>query len=562
MTGEPDDDDTRHRELDSTDPPRQADKGWGADGLTFLRSPSHPGDLGVLGGFRVLRVIARGGMGVVFAAFDPLSEREVAIKVIRPDALTRPGLRERFDREARALAQLDHPNVVPLYQAGEDRGVPYLVMPLLTGEPLDQRLARSTLSVPELERLARDVAHGLKAAHLKGLIHRDLKPSNLWLDGATAAGWERVRVFDFGLVSGPAGDRITATDHYLGTPAFTSPEQARLMEATPSSDLFSLGGVLYRAATGQNPFSEDGPRATLHAVATAEVRPPADLRPDLPAGWSALILKLLAKDPAARPPSATALLHELDRLAPRDRRAWWLVGVVAAFALVVVPLVLLLNAGGRGTPGTTLVTVPVTDAAPLTARVDVQIFNKFKPMENVSVGRAGSLPVEKGERYAYTARANRPAYLYLFEFDEDGQVQLRYPWKDGGATPRPAVETPRREVIDPDEKKVTGYLMEGDTNGLITVILVARTTPLTLSDAEVRGWFADLAPVRNPPSLDVVAWYDNGVPVRDDPTRGGSAKAGEVEFQPAMALQNELTRRIKPHADFVTAVQFGKRGAR
>lgn len=554
MTAEPDDD---TRPVGSTDPPARTGGAW-ADRLAFLSAPEHRSDLGVLGGFRVRRLIARGGMGAVFAALDPATGRDVAIKVIRPEFLARPGIRERFDREARALARLDHPNVVPLYQTGHDNGIPFLVMPLLTGETLNERLARSTLSVPELARLARDVARGLEAAHRRGLVHRDLKPSNLWLDGPTAAGWERVRVFDFGLVSGP-GDG-PAADRYEGTPAFTSPEQARLEEATAASDLFSLGAVLYRAATGQNPFPEKGVLATLNAVATAPPRPPIELRPDLPAGWNALILRLLAKDPAARPPTATALLHEIDRLAPRDRRGVWLVATAgAALALLLGTLVCLLNPSGRGEPGTTVVTVP--DVSPLTARVDVQVFNKLKPQENASVGRAGAVPVEKGDQYLYVGRASHPAYLYLFEFDEDGAVHLRYPWKDGGATPRPPAETPRREVSDPEEQEVKGYTMQGDTSGVITVVLVARATPLPLSDAEVRGWFADLAPVRNPPRLDVVAWYDNGVPVRDDPTRGGSDQAGAV-FQPAMALQNELARRIKPHADFVAVVQFGKRGAR
>jgi hypothetical protein len=105
------------------------------------------------------------------------------------------------------------------------------------------------------------------------------------------------------------------------------------------------------------------------------------------------------------------------------------------------------------------------------------------------------------------------------------------------------------------------YEMGGDTSGLVTVLVIARTTPLALSDAEVRGWFADVRPVQNPPRLDVVAWYDDGVLVRDEPTRGGSDKA-EVVPQPALALQNVIARRIKPHADFVAAVQFGKRGAR
>jgi hypothetical protein len=531
-----------------------------------LGLPSQSGDLAEFAGFRILRRIAGGGMGVVFAAFDPRSGRDVAIKVIRPESLARPNIRERFDREARALAQLDHPNVVPLYQAGEENGVPFLVMPLLIGETLDSRLRRSPLSVPELIRLAGGVALGLEAAHQKGLIHRDLKPSNLWLDGPTGE-WERARVFDFGLVSGSAGDTLTIPNQYLGTPEFTSPEQARLQDATPASDLFSLGAVLYRAATGQNPFPKGGPHETLHAVATAPTRPPSAFRKDLPAGWSNLIIQLLAKDPEARPPSATALLREIDRLKTSGSRVGWLIGSFAVVGLLVILLIVLFNAGGRGTPVTTAVTIVTPDTTPLTARVDVQMFNKNKPrgVDRISVGQAGALPCEKGEYVRYVARANRPAYLYLMEFDEEGKVSLRYPWDENHV--RPSVETKQTEAFAPPDDPTLApsdgklYKMLGDTNGLVTIIVLARATPLELSDADITKWFADVPPVQNPLKLDVVAWYDNGVLVRDDPTRGGSEKV-DVVSQPAMALQNVIARRIKPHADFVAAVQFGKRGVR
>src|SRR5262249_27230438 len=149
-----------------------------------------------LGGYRVRGVLGEGGMGVVLRADDPALERSVAVKVMRPEAAALPGARERFLREARAAAQLVHPNVVPVYHVGEEADVPCLVMPLLEGESLAARLRRERrLPLAEAARIVREAALGLAAAHEKGLIHRDVKPANLWLEGRQAT----AMVLDFGL---------------------------------------------------------------------------------------------------------------------------------------------------------------------------------------------------------------------------------------------------------------------------------------------------------------------------------------------------------------------------
>jgi len=164
----------------------------------FLAPPLAPDELGRLGPYRVLKVLGAGGMGVVFLAEDPQLARLVALKAMLPGVAVSDSARERFLREARAAASIKHDNIVSIYQVGEDRGVPFLAMELLDGEPLDARLQREgKLPRAEVVRIGREIALGLAAAHKRGLIHRDIKPANLWLEAETG----RVKILDFGLAT-------------------------------------------------------------------------------------------------------------------------------------------------------------------------------------------------------------------------------------------------------------------------------------------------------------------------------------------------------------------------
>ena len=175
----------------SPEPPVDAAVRW-----NFLAPPQEPDEIGRLGPFRVLGLLGGGGMGMVFRAADPQLGRHVALKVILPEHAARPQARQRFFREARAIAAIDHLHVVPIFHVGEDHGLPYLVMPLLKGELLAQALKRNPrLPVRELVRIGREIAEGLAAAHAEHLVHRDIKPGNVWLEGEG----RRVRLLDFGL---------------------------------------------------------------------------------------------------------------------------------------------------------------------------------------------------------------------------------------------------------------------------------------------------------------------------------------------------------------------------
>jgi serine/threonine protein kinase len=275
-----------------------------------LLAPAEGEGLGTLGGLRITRVLGRGGMGVVLEAADPKLGRRVALKAMRPALSVNPTAKQRFLREAKAAAAVEHDHIVPIYQIGEDRGILFLTMPFLKGEPLDAKLKREgRLPVAEIARLGRQTAEGLAAAHEAGLIHRDIKPGNLWLEAPSG----RVKVLDFGLARASSSQdaQLTTSGMVVGTPAYMAPEQAAGKALDARCDLFSLGVVLYRAATGELPFKGDSPMAIIHSLALDTPAHPSDLNPDVPRRLGDLIERLLAKEPGKRPATAAEVAKAL-----------------------------------------------------------------------------------------------------------------------------------------------------------------------------------------------------------------------------------------------------------
>ena len=291
---------------------RQSPK-HGAEFYDFLASPERPDELGRLGTYRVLKVLGAGGMGVVYEAEDPALQRRVAVKAMLPVLAVSTSARMRFVREARAAAAVEHERIVPIFQVGEDRGIPFLVMPLLKGETLEDRLGRiSRLPLSETVRIGREIAEALAAAHGRGLIHRDIKPANVWIDAARA----NVKLLDFGLArSAEVSDApLTNQGSIFGTPAFMAPEQARGDTVDGRCDLFSLGCVLYRMSTGTLPFQGTSAVTILLAIVSKQPMAPVDMAPEIPHELSQLIMRLLAKDPAERPASAEAVIEALNAI--------------------------------------------------------------------------------------------------------------------------------------------------------------------------------------------------------------------------------------------------------
>lgn len=290
--------------------PQAPGSGLNSDFARLLAPPQSPDELGRLGGYRILKVLGAGGMGVVFQAEDVMLKRPVALKAMLPALSAVPTSRARFLQEAQAAAAITHDHIVTIYQVGEDRGVPFLAMQFLQGETLESRLKRvGRLPVPTVLRVGREIAEGLSAAHLVGLIHRDIKPSNIWLE----AGRDRVKILDFGLARVAYGDsNLTQSGVLVGTPAYMAPEQARGGSSTESrSDLFSLGCVLYRLCTGQLPFKGGDTLATLTALATTQPPRVDRLNPDVQPVLADLIARLLAKNPEQRPASAQVVVESI-----------------------------------------------------------------------------------------------------------------------------------------------------------------------------------------------------------------------------------------------------------
>ncbi|MFO0811304.1 MAG: serine/threonine-protein kinase, partial [Gemmataceae bacterium] len=278
--------------------------------LRFLAPAEAPDELGRLGHYRILKQLGAGGMGVVFLAEDTLLARPVALKIMQPTLAGAGDGRERFLREARAAAALTHDHVVTIHQVGEHNGAPFLAMQLLQGESLDDYLKRGNRLTPgQICRVGREVATGLAAAHARGLIHRDIKPANLWLEAPKG----RVKILDFGLARSMTDGQLTGSGTVLGTPAYMAPEQARAVpDLDGRCDLWSLGVLLYRLATGRLPFAGDDTFSLLTAIAVDEPTPPEILNPDLPTDLASLIRQLLAKKREARPASAADIAQRLQ----------------------------------------------------------------------------------------------------------------------------------------------------------------------------------------------------------------------------------------------------------
>jgi serine/threonine protein kinase/formylglycine-generating enzyme required for sulfatase activity/WD40 repeat protein len=281
------------------------------------RATHHPEPEGPrVGGYRILREVGQGGMGMVYEAEDIKLERRVSLKVMKSEIARDARHRERFLREACTAASVESPFICPIYEVGEHDGIPFIAMPFLQGEPLDANLQRNQrLPIEEAVRIGKQVAEGLIAAHEAGLVHRDIKPSKIWLE-TQPSGPPRAVILDFGMARVQADtEQINQSGVIVGTPAYMSPEQARGDKNLDArTDLFSLGCVLYALCTGELPFKGKQMMDVLVALATQDPTPPHTIVATVPQPMSELILRLLAKDPDDRPETAHAVSDALTAI--------------------------------------------------------------------------------------------------------------------------------------------------------------------------------------------------------------------------------------------------------
>ena len=325
-----------------------------------------------IGPYEILRELGRGGMGVVFAAVDTRLDRPVAIKMLAVEVSQRHDLTGRFQREARAVAALSHPNIVELFDVGTFGQLPYAVMEFLDGEALSERLARGPMESREVRQIGAQIADALATAHDAKVIHRDLKPQNVMLvprrstefsklatiagDGLRADGGEIVKLFDFGLSRAPdfaVSAEETGNGLVMGTPGYMSPEQVRGETVTPAADLFSLGCILFEAFYGERAF--DGRTNSARFSATLHHDPQPDpARRDEDVALADLIQACLDKEEKGRPQSAAEVANQLrsgfgdagkdrgERVTPKriNRRRLLAAGAGGIAGLLIVPTII------------------------------------------------------------------------------------------------------------------------------------------------------------------------------------------------------------------------------
>ncbi len=313
--------------------------------LSFLSDEEAGGAAGrTLGGYKLLQRLGRGGMGTVYRALQLSLNREVALKILSPELSQDPAFVERFLKEARAAGQLNHPNIVQVYDVDRADGLTFYAMEFMPGGTVEDRLNQGgRLSVEEALKWLRDAARGLQYAELKKLIHRDIKPANLMLTDIGT-----IKIADLGLAlaahEGEAGGAI------LGTPHFISPEQARGLPLDVRSDLYSLGATFFRMLTGKTLFHGANAQEILRQQVKDEPPSVREQRPDVPEKVAALLQRLVKKDPAERFQSASQLIEEIEKVQARSGGRKAVVFSLLAVVIAAVGVALGLRGNGSATP--------------------------------------------------------------------------------------------------------------------------------------------------------------------------------------------------------------------
>nr|MBP7694140.1 serine/threonine protein kinase [Anaerolineales bacterium] len=265
-----------------------------------------------IGKYRIIKHLGRGGMAEVYQAYQTTLDRSVALKVILPYLNADTDFLRRFEREAKSVAALRHPNIVQVFDYDVEDGLPYMVMEYIEGDSLKMLLDKlgrrgQTLPLPQAVRVAREIAQALGYAHKQGVIHRDVKPGNVMLDKTG-----RVILMDFGVSKIVGVQTQTASGAATGTPAYMAPEQALGHAVDQRADLYALGVILYQLVTGHLPFEADSALTVMLKQAHDPRPSPRRLRPDLPEGLERVILKSMARDPNERFPAAEMFIDFLN----------------------------------------------------------------------------------------------------------------------------------------------------------------------------------------------------------------------------------------------------------
>jgi serine/threonine protein kinase len=298
------------------------------------------------GRYKLIAKLGKGSMGIVYKAHDPNIDRTVALKVMRQDRVTSEEFVQRFLKEARAIGKLSHPNIVSVYDAGQDRGALFIAMELLVGKSLEEIMKDKRLEPHDIVKLGVQVAEALDYAHQKGIVHRDIKPSNIILTPA-----DQVKITDFGIarIDDPSATQQTQAGQILGTPAYMSPEQVKGASVDSRTDLYSLGVILYELVTGNRPFTADNITAIFSAILLQEPAELEDSSSPMRRSLNEVIVKSLNKSPEKRFQTGKEMAAPLkkylqrrksDAAATPDRPPKkHRMGLVAGIAMIILGLI-------------------------------------------------------------------------------------------------------------------------------------------------------------------------------------------------------------------------------
>jgi serine/threonine-protein kinase len=456
--------------------------------LPHVSQPSDPRLGTTIAGYRIDEVIGRGGMGIVYLAEHLRLQRRVALKLLAPELVDRPGFRERFIRESRLAASIDHPNILPIHDADEIGDVLYIAMRYVEGTDLKRLITeRGRLDPAPAVRIVSQVASALDAAHARGLVHRDVKPGNVLIASGSGSGEDgHVYLSDFGLTKRTSSDSgLTATGQFVGTLDYAAPEQFEGRALDGRTDEYSLGCVLFECLTGAVPFERDNDAAVMYAHLQAPTPRVTEVHPDLPPAIDAVVATAMAKSPSDRYPTAGGMASaaaDALRVSPvtsttptrpmlpaqRQRRTGWLIGVGAAVVAVVVLLVVLLNgdgkapaAGPESSPTTSALADYVARINPATGVVTAKIPVGPDPID-VAVGEGS-----------------------VWVLDGDGSVERIDPVSGKAVLIQTAAEDPRALAVDE-----RGVWLANGFNGVLEIDLGSNRVK---SSFEIRGIADDVA---------------------------------------------------------------------
>ncbi len=485
--------------------------------------------------YRIIEKIGRGGMGEVYAAEDTKLNRRIALKVLPEDVAADPDRRARFEREARVVAALSHPNIVTLHSVEESDGVHFITMELVEGKTLTDLIPRQGFALNRLLEIAIPLAGAVCRAHREGILHRDLKPDNIMIDGEG-----RLRVLDFGLAKlhdpmeigddtqAATAAPVTEEGKILGTVAYMSPEQAEGKAVDPRSDVFSLGTILYEMATGEKPFSGETSMSTISSILRDEPTAVTEINRALPRYLGRIVHRCLSKDPDRRYQTALDLRNELEQLnaeitsgelaadsrpPARQPRRWIPLGVFGMAAVASITAVLAIRAGRPSDPPAAVYTSrPVTSTIEYEADLNWSPEGEFIAFARMTSGSHDLMvqPVSGGEAVVRadgpgdetTPRWSPDGQRLIFVSNREGPFKIFIADRDGGNVRR-LIDQPisLRSPLpvngtlvarwSPDGKRIAYVVTGDDADSLWTVRPDGEDARKVLENVTGFDWYPD-----------------------------------------------------------------------